>query len=192
MGKAGKRIATIFTTAVIITIIVLLFYLDNMKNKDKKAEETALRNEAVELLLNRNMEKDYPSTPYEVADYCSKITEFLYSGIEDSYIEALALKIREIYDDEFLESNEEEKYLKDLYSDIAAWKKAERTITNYVVLNEENNRKTIDGREYATIRVSYTIMQKVKVSEIRKYLLRRDEDGNWKILGWETEPKEDK
>ncbi len=192
MGRIGKRITTIITAAMIITIIVLLFYLDNMKNKDKKAQEASIRNEAAEQLLDRDMEEDYPSTPEEVAEYCSNITEMLYSGTEDSYIEALAMKIREIYDDEFLENNEEEKYLTNLYSDIAAWKKAERTIINYVVLkDDEKNIKTIDGREYATIRVSYTIMEKVKVSEVRKYLLRKDEAGRWKIFGWETEPKKD-
>lgn len=192
MGKAKKRIATIFTVGAILVIIILLFYMDISKRKNNEELEAAEGREQAVKLLERDLETNYPETPREVAKYYSSITEALYSGLEDQDVEALAIKILELYDEEFLQNNTQEKYLTDLYSEIAAWNKAERTITNFLLVNDElETRETVDGKEYATVYVSYIIMERGKVSEVRKYLLRKNEEGNWKILGWETLPKEE-
>jgi hypothetical protein len=56
------------------------------------------------------------------------------------------------------------------------------------VNEDQENKVEMDGREYATVFVSYFILEDGKASETRKFLMRKSEDGKWKILGWEIEP----
>lgn len=193
MGKAKKRITTAFAVVMIGTIIILLIYLEwSQRSSSKKVASENIREE-VQSLLEKDLELYYPETPREAARLHGQMTKALYSGIGDEEIEALAKKIRLLYDGELLENNPEDKYLKDLYSEIAAWNKAERKITNYLIVNEDLEvREVIDGREYATVYVSFTITDQGKRTELRKYLLRSDEDGRWKVLGWEVIPEEKK
>jgi hypothetical protein len=191
MSNAGKRISSIIGGTLVVIIIVLLFYMDwSRKNNEEKAATDKTLTEA-EKLLERDLETNYPETPREVAKYYSSITKALYSGLKDDEVEALAKRILLLYDEEFLQNNPEDKYLKDLYSDIAAWNDAKRKITNYLLVNEDKEEKVeMDGRDYATVYVSYFILEEGKASETRKLLLRENEDGKWKILGWETIPED--
>lgn len=186
MSNAAKKISSIIGGILILTIIALLFYMDwTRKNSEEKAASNKTLTEA-EKLLERDMDQNYPETPREVAKYYSSITKALYSGLKDEEVDALAKRILVLYDEEFLQNNPEDKYLKDLYSDIAAWNNEKRKITNYLLVNEDQEDKVeMDGREYATVFVSYFILEDGKASETRKFLMRKSEDGKWKILGWD-------
>ncbi len=186
MVNTGKRISTVIGGILVVIIIILLIYMDvSRRSSEEKAANNKSLTEAGKL-LERDLNTNYPETPREVAKFYSSITKTLYSGLGDDEVKALAKKILELYDEEFLQVNPEENYLKDLYSDIAAWNKADRKITNYLLVNEEMEEKwEADGREYATVFVSYYILENGKASETRRYLLRKSEEGKWKILGWD-------
>ncbi len=185
MGNAAKRITSVIVTIVIIAIIASLFYLDwSQKSSEKEKANNKTLTEAGKL-LERDLETNYPETPREVAKYYSNITKVLFSGLKDDEVEALAKKVLELYDEEFLMNNPETTYLKDLYSEIAAWNEAERKITNFLLVNEDKDERwEQDGREYANVIVSYYTLDKTKGSQTRNYLMRKSEDGKWKILGW--------
>ncbi len=186
MSNKGKRISSIIGGILVVVIIALLFYMDWMRGNSKEKAATDKTMTEVEKLLDRDLKTNYPETPREVAKYYSSITKALYSGLKDEEVEKLAKRILELYDEEFLQNNQEEQYLKDLYSDIAAWNKAGRRITNFLLVNEDKEEKAeIQGREYATIYVSYFILEEEKASETRRFLMRKSEDKKWKILGWE-------
>lgn len=186
MRTLKKQISTIVVLLFIITIIALLVYMEISRRSEAKKVASKEQLTEVEKLLERDLDVDYPETPREVVKYYSNILKGLYSGIKDEEIEGLANKILELYDEEFLQNNPESKYTKDLYSEIASWNKDERTITNYLLVNKDmEEKKTINGKKYATVYVSYTITGKGKTTEKRKYLLRQSEDNQWKILGWD-------
>ncbi len=192
MGNTAKRLTSIIVTILIIAIIASLFYLDFSQNKMKKKEASNKVLTEAEKLLARDMNTNYPETPRELAKYYSSVTKLLFSGLEDDEVEALAKRALELYDDEFLNNTPEQMYLKDLYSEIAAWNKAERKITNYLLVNEDKaERWEKDGREYANIYVSYYTMGESKGSQTRNYMMRKSEDGKWKILGWKYVLEED-
>lgn len=191
MGKSKKRmVSTIITMAVVAVIILLLyFYLAFRMN----LKETSVKDlSEVETLLDKDLELYYPETPREVVKLYSNMMKTLYTDLKDDEVKALALRIRELYDPEFLGTKTEEDYLKDLYSEIAQWKEANRKISYYLLVNEELEKESvISGKEYAVVYVSYTIQEKGKYSETWKFLLRLSEDDKWKILGWEYAPAED-
>ena len=185
MRKASKRITSVIVTILIIAIIASLFYLEwSQRSNEKKKVNSETLTEA-EKLLERDLVTNYPETPRDVAKYYSNITKVLFSGLKDDEVEALAKKVLELYDEEFLMNNPETTYLKDLYSEIAAWNKAERKITNFLLVDEEKDKRwEQDGREYANVIVSYFTLDERKNSQTRNYLMRKSEDGKWKILGW--------
>ena len=191
MRKASKRITSVIVTILIIAIIASLFYLEwSQRSNEKKKVNSETLTEA-EKLLERDLVTNYPETPREVAKYYSNITKVLFSGLKDDEVEALAKKVLELYDEEFLMNNPETTYLKDLYSEIAAWNKAERKITNFLLVDEEKDKRwEQDGREYANVIVSYFTLDERKNSQTRNYLMRKSEDGKWKILGWKYNEEE--
>ena len=64
-----------------------------------------------------------------------------------------------------------------------------RKIENNFVVNEQDEELIVkDGKEYATAYISFTITEKGKTTELRRYIMRKDEENKWKILGWEYIP----
>lgn len=189
MKRAKRPAANIFTLLSLVAVMLVLFIINRSQHANK-LEETSKENlTEVQKVLKMDLEKDYPKSPREIAKLHGDMTRLLYSGIEDDEIEELAKKIRELCDEEFLEKNPMEQYLKELYTDISLWNKLDRKIENNFVVNEQDEEiYTKDGKEYATAFISFTITEKGKTSELRKYLMRKDENSKWKILGWEYIP----
>ena len=50
---------------------------------------------------------------------------------------------------------------------------------------------TVEEKEYASLYCTFTLRQNTELSAtVHKFLLRKDEDGHWKILGWTLADKE--
>ena len=192
MGKAKKRTTTTIVVMTLLAIMVLLFYFYWSNRTDPI--DTSIENQSeVEKLLNKDLELYYPETPREVVKLFSNMMKVLYDDLEnkmdDADLKALALKIRELYDAEFLENNQEDIYLQNLYTDIASWKDKNRRITNSRSVNEDLEQESeIDGVKYSVNYVTFTIQENSKITETWKILLRQDENKKWKILGWELVP----
>lgn len=192
MKNAKKRTTTTIGVMLIIAIIILLFYYYWSNRTEPLEDSSEKKLTEVEKLISKDLDNYYPETPKEVVKLYSGMTKVLYSDLKDDDVKALALKIRELYDDEFLKDNPEESYLTDLYTDIAKWKDDDRTITNYVIVKEDlDEEKEVDGVKYATKYVSFTIQENIKFAETRKIYLRQDENKKWKIFGWEYIPEDD-
>jgi asparagine synthetase B (glutamine-hydrolysing) len=192
MGKAKMRTATTIVMMVITAIIILLLYFYWTNRTEPLKEASVKKLSEVQKLLNKDLEINYPETPREVVKLHSSMLKTLYTDLKDEDVKALALKIRELYDTEFLEKNPEAQYLQNTYSDIVQWKEKKRRITNYILVNEDLEQESeIDGKKYAVVYVSYTIQENSKFTETWKYLLRLSEDNKWKILGWEFVPQEE-
>ena len=138
MRKAKKPMSAIFTVISIAAVVFVLIYVNQSKQSENSKEASLKKLSEVEELLEMDLDKDYPKTPRDLVKLNGDMTRLLYSGVEDEEIKELALKIRELYDDELLAVNSEEQYLADLYSDIALWLQLNRRIEYSVVVNEEN------------------------------------------------------
>jgi Tfp pilus assembly protein PilO len=194
MGKAKKRTTTTIVVMTLLAIMILLFYF-YWSNRTEPLDSSVENQSEVEKLLNKDLVLYYPETPREVVKLFSNMMKVLYDDLNNKMsedeVKALALKIREIYDTEFLENNPEEIYIQNLYTDIASWKEKDRRITNTRVVNEDlEEENEIDGVKYSVNYVTFTIQENSKVIETWKILLRQDENEKWKILGWQVVPKD--
>jgi hypothetical protein len=182
MGKGMKKTLTTIMVMVVMAGMILFLYRYISQRPDlmqKKPSE-------VETLLKKDLKLYYPATPKEVVRLLSDMWKVLYTDLKDKEVDALAQKMRELYDPEFIQKNPQDKYIKNLYSEIAIWRKDKRTISNYLFGDEKQNETSVkDGQKYATIYVSYTIAQKGK-KYVRdcKFVLRKSKEEQWKILGW--------
>lgn len=190
MKKAKKKTISTVVLMIVFAVCILLFYYywstrtEPLGGTKKVSEEQAL--------IDKDLTLYYPETPKEVVKLFAGMMKALYGDPSEDETKALAAKIRELYDQEFLDSNPEDTYITNLYSDLAKWKKENKKITNFILVNEDDNQDSeIDGVKYATRYVSFTIQKNGKFSETWKILLRRNDYKQWKILGWELAPEED-
>lgn len=190
MKKNKKPLSNVLALSFIILIVLIFYYLGRSQKADNLKEASLEKLSEVQQVLAIDFDKEYPKTPRDVAKLHGDMTRLLYSGLEDEEVKDLAMKIRELCDEEFLSSNPEEQYLNNLYTDLSLWKELDRKVDVVIVVNEDKEEtKVVDGVEHATAYILFTIIEKGKTSELRQYIMRKNENGKWKILGWEYIPQ---
>ncbi len=184
-GTKGMLILIVLVCAV----IGYYYYISNKPAKEGTSQEETTVVTNVQNVLLRNLERNYPPTPKEVVKYYADITLCFYSEeYTDEELEQLALKIRELYDEEFLAANPEEAYLEELKKDIAEFEEGQYSMSGYytssstdVFFFEE------DGYEWARLYCTFYIKKgkNTNVNSEEVFVLRKDEQGHWKIYGWD-------
>lgn len=182
MKKATPKLVITF----ICLIVLLVGYYAYLANKDRVEKEEAQMT-AVQEVLSRDLQYDYPPTVKEVIKYYNEITKcFFNENCSDGEINELGQKARELYDDELLEANEAGPYLIRLQNEIQEHKAKKRHIS-VVVLSSSTNVEYFeeDGHSFARIMCGYNITEGEKNNPTKQiYLLRKDENNRWKIYGW--------
>lgn len=186
MGKSKKRTIITVGVMVILAIGTLLFYF-YMSNRTKSTVETVVEKSEIELILEKDFKQNYPASPREVIKIYSRMIKCLYSGISEKQVEALALKLRELYDEEFLTNNPVQEHLEEVKIEVDDYASSNRKISSYLI--EKSSLvvySAINKRECATLNASFKIREKSDLTKTtERFLLRLDGDGKWKILGWE-------
>lgn len=193
MSKSGKKVLTTAICMCVLAAIVITAFVIITKKQNEQKDEIGGGTEA-EKLIAKDLENNYPGTPREVLKLYSRISKCLYSGeLKDGQLEGLAEQIRLLFDDELLAQNPEGEYLEDLRADVEEYKELKKTIISYVIQKSSSVKEsTVEGKKYATIIVTYMLREKSDyVKSYEEFVLREDEDGHWKILGWKLlEPDE--
>lgn len=181
MRKGPKSAAVL--AVMLITVFALYYYLVNKVERQTPETETT----AVQDVLLKNLETDYPPTVREVIKYYNEIMSCYYSeNPTDEELEKLAAKAMELYDAELANYQAGDLYLQDLKTEIASFA-ASGTVLSHVALSASTavDYYTYNGRECAQIRCIYTMRQKTNLMTVKEiYVLRKDDGGRWKILGW--------
>lgn len=187
MKKSTVIIAVVLMLVLTAVVGCYAFLSGRAKEKEKEAELTA-----VQLVLSKDLDRDYPATPKTVIRYYTEIEKCFYNEIcTDEELEQLGMKARQLYDEELLANNEVGTYLTRLKTEIEEFKKAGKKMTGANVAASANvDTFTEDGYDFARIYCGYTILDgngSMNVAQI--YLLRRDENRKWKIYGWQSADK---
>ena len=175
--------ATIIFVCLIAAVVGYYAYLSNRAQSTKAGADLS----AVELVLSRDMENDYPATPKEVIKYYNEIMKCFYNEeCDEGQIDDLGRRARVLFDDELLAANELGGYLMRLRRDIQEYKDHNRRIS-YTNVGASTSVDFFeeDGYSFARIPCGYTISEAGKPYPSNQiYLLRRDENKRWKIYGW--------
>ena len=184
--RKQNPVKTMVLLGIMGLLVVALFFVIN--NRVKPTEEGPAPISAVQELLVQNLDTNYPATPKEVVKMYCEITRCFYSEkyTEDELVE-LALKSRELFDDELYATQTDEQYLIALQSDIEVYKEADRVISSYSVSSSTDvNEYRFEGRDWAQLYCIYSVREGTAITPVQeRFLMRKDEDGHWKILGWQ-------
>ena len=107
--------------------------------------------------------------------------------LSDEEINGIAMKVRELYDDEFVANKSDDEYLKDLKSEIATFRDNDYAITNYYTSSSTDVvYDTVDGYKFAKLYGTFSIRTGKESQLLQEvFLLRKDAAGHWKIYGWQ-------
>lgn len=184
-----KNIKLIVIGIVLIGLIAGYYYY--LSNRNKKTTEENLSSASVDMvdnILMRNLEKDYPPTPKEVVKFYADITVAFYMGeYTDDEFPLLADKIMELYDDELIANKTHEQYINDLKNEIMTMKSEDIVVSSYATSSSTDVYEfSMNGRKCARMDIAFTLKNSAKEAGITKetIVLRKDDMGHWKILGW--------
>lgn len=192
MKKKRSKASAIFIVLLIMAILfgvynIIAGVIRSKKNSDIQQSE-------IQKLLEKEINESYPATPREVVKLYSRYTKCIYNEkLSDDEISKLAEKVQMLYDAELLQNNPFDEYLYDLKLDISEYHNSERRITSYSVDSGDNVVTwTDDGKEYARLVASYTLREDSAYNKtFEEFLLRKDEENRWKILGFRLTDSED-
>ena len=170
---------------VILAIVVLVIFILAV-NTPKSEPDTVQITQATKQ-LTKDYDEDYPATPRSVVTEYAEITRCLYaSDTTEDQTKGLAMQMRQLFDNELAANQSFDDFYDSLRSEIVIYRDKNKVISSYSVSSSTDVK--YDKNEYgsvATLYLSINIRQDGKVSKVREqFLLRQDDAGHWKILGW--------
>lgn len=194
MKKSMAR--TIIVFAIFIAACVgIFFYLSNRPDDEAtKEQQSSAVMTAVQEVLNRNLDTNYPPTPKEVLKYYSEITRCFYGETyTEEELKQLAQKSRMLFDAELYNNQTDDQYLMALMADIESYKAEDRVISSYSVSSSTDvNEYYYGGYDWAQLYCIYSVRVGTSITPVQeRFIMRKDADGHWKILGWELVEEEE-
>lgn len=183
-----KRSVKGFTTIVLLVMIIGLAYFTYLNNTANNRQEISERTET-EKLLNYDFENDYPKTVRETVKlHCRYLKSAYNNAFTEEELFIVNQNTRQLFDEELLQNNAEDKQLQGLKDEIQVYEDNKQKFASYSLAEASQVKyNTENGKEYAKIKVTIGINTGSGVlSEDEEYILRKDKDGRWKILGWQV------
>ena len=178
-----KKTRIVILAIVIVAAICTAFYIVNNNSNKESAKEAGLTE--IQKITTRNMEKDYPATPREVIKFYNRIVKCYYGRqYSDDELEQLADQALSMFDDDLLKKNEKESYIESVKSDAAQYEEDNKSISQTDVCDSNDVKYMTDnGDDIAYVTASYFIKTGSSYTKTyQEYVLRKDGDGDWKIL----------
>lgn len=191
--KNSRKILVILIVVLFVSAILGLFiYINNKPQSGSVEDDVVISN--VDNVVLRNLDINYPPTPKEVLKYYSEITMCFYEeNLSEEDLVRLAQTARKLYDAELCADITEEEYLASLREDILEFNSLGIVVSGYTVSSSTDVEEfVVDGRECARLYATYRLRQGTEyIYSNEVFIMRKDENGHWKILGWELLEEEE-
>ena len=194
-GKNGKK--DIYKSGMVILLLVtaMIGYYYYLSNRAAADSEDNLNLTVAQELINRNLTYTYPPSPKEVVKFYSDITKCFYNEeYDNAELEQLAEQTYKLYDDRLIACNDWNTYLVELTKQINDFKEKNIRVSSYFIPSSDDVEYfTRNDEKYAKLYCSYVLQSgssKKTVDEV--FILHKDADGHWKILGWDSAQNTDK
>ena len=195
--KKGVKstIKTIILVLLLGAVVFGIYYYVKDSSERRAREKTEKQHEPTEIdnILAVNLKINYPDTARAVVNFYWRIVKALHNNNPtDAELTKLQSQLRELFDQELLLSNPVTDHYNALKLEIMEYDDLNRTIEDYLVDTVKNSEtKTIEDEKYTKFIVKIDIKEKSQLGTLyEEFLLRQDEDGKWKILGWRRVDKD--
>ena len=182
MGTRG------FTTVILLLVIIGLAFYTYLNNHSGDKREIKKTSE-VEALVNYDFENDYPKTVRETVKlHCNYMKNAYNNKFTEDELFTVNRNIRCLFDEELLAINTEEQQLQGLKDEVLLYEENKQKFISFSLAEgSQVQYNTENEKEYAKIKVTLTLrVDSATVSAQEEYILRQDEEGRWKILGWKV------
>ncbi len=184
-----KRFTGVKGTIILIVLIIgIVAYYGYLSNKTSEQKESDSKLTAVQNVLLRDLDLNYPPTVKEVVKYYGDIVLCLYDGkCDEKDVEKLAAQALKIYDNELVDNNPWSEYIVNLKDELKKFDSKNIKVTGYSPAGSTSVDTFKDGGyEWARIYCTFYLMEgKTSKSVNEIFLLRKDEENRWKIYGWD-------
>lgn len=200
--KTKKKASDIILGGVVVLIVigfivgvlwVFLRFFDG--NEDSGETEETVSLTEVEKTINKNLDIRYPETPTAVVKLYGSITKGVHSeDVTDEQIEELIGQMRKLFDEALLDNNEYNQHLKRLKEEIELYKEEKTSIVRYAVEDLNDIKYYVDdaGVDCTKVKITYSLKQNSEwMKQTEQVILKKDEEGLWKIFGWEKAVSEE-
>ncbi len=182
-----KHFRVVIAFAILIAIGV--GYYAYLMNKNTDTPSDTIEVDTVTEIINRDLDNNYPNTPYKVIELYNEIMVAYYEGdVTGEQIEDLAAQSRKIFDEELLAQNPEDTFYLATNIAVETFREDDIRITLYVMgTSDDVTYSTINNDSFASLTVKYILRSGNSSSSsftYQEYLLRKDDSGRWKIFGW--------
>ena len=192
----GKKLTQLIGVLCLVSVVVLGVFLTlNLRENDDTSSKKNTKNTEVQTILSKDIDRNYPATVREVVRLFSRISKCYYNETfsEDEFKSLIELQ-RKLFDEEFLQNNPLDTFTNNLTAEMDVAKAKEQKMTMYRVQKQSSVTTWKDGENhFASIIASYTMNAKGEspTRTYEEFLLREDENKQWKIVGWRlTDPIE--
>ncbi len=183
-NRSGRGKIVIFMILALVIFLVAFYFLANRERPE--GLETLSPTESV---IQKDLSINYPQTPKAVVRYYAELSQCMYDPTNsDQEVEEIARQSRLLFDEELKAVQTDYEYLSSLKGTIASFIRDSRKIVSFTISpSSEVVYDTTEIGEMASLYCTYT-MQKGSVSytDAEHFLLRKDGEGRWKILGWQS------
>lgn len=191
MKKKNNRFK-VYVILIILAALAIMYYIyiDSRPKKKVEIEE----NTEVVRLINKNLDNSYPKTPREVIKLYNRIIICYYNEeYTNNQLVSLTKQARKIFDDELLERNPYDEYFERLCEEIEEYKKDNRIIGSCLLAsNRDVEYYALEGKRYSSVQCVYYLKGDEGTTKVsHEYVLRKDEEGKWKIVYWKLPDNED-
>lgn len=193
-GNTKKvMIAVIAMLCVAVLVIGGYFFITN--NAMNFGSGSNKSSSEIDKLKEKDLETQYPDTPDELVKFYWRLNKCMYNEkMDDADFEALLKQLRLLYDEEFLnkEENSWKTMLSEFKSERDSYQKKKNKIVHYAINPKKRTEYSEkDDKEYAVVH-SYVVTKQKADSKTttEKFLCNKDNNGKWRILGWELDSDE--
>jgi len=187
-SKKNTIMTIVFVIVFAVAIFGAYFFVKNLSDKrsKEKAEKEAQPTE-IQLILAIDINNNYPETARTLLKLYGRIVTAIYNdNPTDAELSGLQMQLRKLFDEELLEQNSIPAQLSSLKLDIMDYQDKGRKIESFQADSANNAEySTVDEKKYCRMFTSVTLVEKSYVGKVyEEFILRQDQDGKWKILGW--------
>jgi len=178
----------IFGVICVVLVVSYYFYLSHKITANSESTTSKVEVSEMEEVLNKDFASDYPATPRMVIKWYNRIISLYYDeDTTDEQLSDLCDQAMMLMDSALLQENPRDTYIASVKADVQDYANHERKIleTDVCGTNEVEYRK-VDGDEMSYVIASYALKDESSYSRIyQMFALRKNDDGEWKILAFE-------
>ncbi len=180
---------SVILLALAAIVVLGLYFMFTRSRKSNTEEEYQLT--AVDEITTTNLEKNYPADPRKVIDLYARIMQVLYKEEYTDQQQSQMLQILAgLMDDELL--NNQDNFYLSMSNEVTERKKEDYSISAYVVQTKEAEVTKVDGKSMCNVDCLFSLRHGTNgtTATYYQFILRKDDSGKWKILGWTLKEEE--